>query len=168
MCDLQSQEGSSSLSSHIQVDLTNLLIKETDQCCLSFALDAFVKLVNRLENCVLCCDQVRKLWRILQSLACQSCGVSIAGKAIAACSVLLKQVLRLDAKKERTASDQMLSTWCKLVEASCSWNQDKLLRLGAVEGLKLCGVAVLTYALRCGTVKGSERSDMTKVIMRYV
>ena len=157
------QKQTAVLPNSLQVDLANLLTEEVDHRCLLLALDMFVEVCVRLDTCLLSRTALERLWSTLISFATRIRGVSVAGKAIPACSVVLKHVINLR-DKESTSSDvaPMLSEWHKLVASYCQWDQDELLRLGTVQGLKYVGVTVLLHA-----ASAVQESFFPKAAIRY-
>jgi len=133
----------------LQLDLANLLIKDVDYTCLILALDIFVEVFGRVDMLKLSSVDLEKLWTKITICARKSCGISVAGRAIPACSVILNHVMKIRGRLDVAAK---LFDWKELVSCYCQWDQDELLRLGAVEGLKHAGITVL----QCASTPGQE------------
>lgn len=150
------QRDRSLLSNSIQVDLANLLITESDHVCLVVALEMFVEVCAGLDICLLSYADLKILWNKLTSFAVKTCGVTVAGKAMPACSITLKYIINLTGKETDSSElKAMLSQWRELIEVYCQWEQDELLRLGTVQSLQFIGITLLWYVVRC-----KEESDL--------
>ena len=142
------------IPSSIHVELVTLLIDETDHCCLVSALELFIRVFLELDMCLLPSADMKILWNKLKSLAWKSSGVTVAGKAIPACSVVIKYIMNMTNKQTISVELQgMLEQWRELIQTNCDWQQDELLRLGTVQSLRFCGVTVLRLVLT--TTEGS-------------
>lgn len=150
------QRDRSLLPNSIQVDLANLLITESDHVCLVVALEMFVEVCAGLDICLLSYADLKILWNKLTSFAVKTCGVTVAGKAMPACSITLKYIINLTGKETDSSElKAMLSQWRELIEVYCQWEQDELLRLGTVQSLQFIGITLLWYVVRC-----KEESDL--------
>lgn len=149
----------------IQVDLANLLINETDHRCLVVALEIFV-VSGGLDTCLMSYADLKILWDKLTSFARQTHGVTVAGKAIPACSIALKYMISC---QETNSSElqAMLSQWRELIETYCQWEQDEVLRLGTVQSFKYFGVTVLWYVMRCKEESDLEQPCFVETAIRY-
>ena len=137
------------LPNSLQLDLANLLIKDVDYSCLMLALDIFVEVFGRPDMLKLCSVDLEKLWTKITMCARKSCGISVAGRAIPACGVILNHVMKIRGRLDVAAK---LFDWKELVSCYCQWDQDELLRLGAVQGLKHAGITLL----QCASTPGQE------------
>ena len=150
----------------IQVDLVNLIITETDHRCVVVALEMFVEVCGGLDTCLLSYTDLKILCDKLSSFAGQTRGVSVAGKAIPAYSIVLKFMISY---QETNSSElqAMLSEWRTLIETYCQWEQDGVLRLGTVQSLQYFGVTVLWYAVKCKEESDLEKLCFVETAIRY-
>lgn len=138
------------ISDPVISDLVTLLIHETDHFCLVSALDLFVKVCAQSDVSFPTYANVKELWKKLTSLAKRSRGVTLAGKAIPACSLILRHTINMSVLPTNSLELRgMLKQWCELIQTNCDWEQEELLRQGTVQSLKLCGVAILSFVLTC-------------------
>ncbi|PFX19384.1 Thyroid adenoma-associated protein-like [Stylophora pistillata] len=132
----------------VLTDLVTCVIHETDHCCLLSALDLFVKGCAHSDVCFPTNANVRELWNKLTSLAKKLRGVTVAGKAIPACGLILRHSINMSVLPTIPLElQEMLNQWRELIQTNCDWEQDELLRQGTVQSLKLCGVAILSSVL---------------------
>ena len=146
----------------IQIDLVNLLIIETDHRCLVVALEMFVELCDGLDICLLSYADLKILCDKLASLARQTLGVSVAGKAIPAYSIALKFMTSFQ-ETNSWELQAMLSQWRELIETYCQWEQDEVLRLGSVQSLQYFGVIVLWNV----TTEEGDQPCFVETAIRY-
>lgn len=150
----------------IQVDLVNLIITETDHRCFVVALETFVEVCAGLDTCLLSYSDMKILCDKLASFARQTRGVSVAGKAIPAYSIALKFMISC----QQTSSSElqaMLSEWREFIDTYCQWEQDEVLRLGAVQSLQYFGVNVLWHAMKCEEESDLEQACFVETAIRY-
>lgn len=138
------------ISDPVLSDLVTLLIHETDHFCLVSALDLFVKVCAQSDVSFPTYANVKELWNKLTSLAKKSRGVTLAGKAIPACSLILRHTINMSVLPTNSLELRgMLKQWRELIQTNSDWEQEELLRQGTVQSLKLCGVAILSFVLAC-------------------
>lgn len=153
----------------IHIDLANLLIKDTDHRCLVVALEMFVKVCGGLDTCLMSASDLKILWDELTSFARKSRGVTVASKAIPACSITLKYIMNMSGEETNSSELQvMLSQWRELIETYCRWEQDEVLRLGTVQSLQCFGVTVLWDVVRCKEESRPKHSCFVETAIRYV
>lgn len=150
----------------IQVDLVNLIITETDQRCVVVALEMFVEVCGGLDTCLLSYADLKILCDKLTSFAGQTRGVSVAGKAIPAHSIALKFITSCQ-QTNSLVLQALLSEWREFIETFCQWEQDEVLRLGAVQSLQYFGVTVLWYAMKCKEKSDLEQPCFVETAIRY-
>ena len=153
----------------IQIDLANLLINETDHRCLVVALEMFVEVCGELDTGLMTYSELKILWDRLTSFARKSRGVTVASKALPACSVTLKYIINMSGKETNSSELQlMLSHWGELIEMYCQWEQDEVLRLGTVQSLQCFGVTVMRHVIRCEQESALKHSCFVETAIRYV
>ena len=150
----------------IQVDVANLMITETDHRCVVIALEMFVEVCGGLDTCLLSYTDLKILCDKLASFARQTRGVSVAGKAIPAYSIALKFMISCQ-ETNSLELQAMLSEWREFIETYCQWEQDEVLRLGAVQSLQYFGVPVLWYAMKCKEESDLEQPCFVETAIRY-